>query len=60
MSAIYSCDSDFATELLVSTNTIQRSFRGSNQFGRNWRNIDVKQADEIHRAMHHRPHQSEY
>lgn len=57
---IYSADNDFATNLLKVTNAIQRSFRHSDQFGRNWRGIDVSQVAETHRVMHHRSHQPEY
>ena len=52
---------DFATNLLRSTNALQRDLQAHNDnYGRNWLNIDHAQADQLHRAMHHRSHQPEF
>jgi len=60
-SLAFSSRQDFATNLLRSTNMVQRDLRDySYVYGRNYMEIDVAQADQLHRAMNHRSHQSEY
>ena len=50
----FSSRQDFATNLLRSTNMVQRDLRArSSVYGRNHLEIDTKQADQLHSAMHY-------
>ena len=55
---VYSSDSDFATALLSTTNTIERCLPTTRALG--GQNNKEAQLNQIHRAMHHRSHQAEY
>ena len=55
---LYSSDSDFATVLLATTNTIERCLPTARSLA--GRNNKAAQLDQIHRAIHHRSHQAEY
>lgn len=64
-SITYQSDSDFAAVLLSGSNAIENCHLQSRAlFGpglpANGKNNKAAQLDQIHRAMHHRPHQAEY
>ena len=55
---LYSSDQDFATTMLRCSNTIEKCQLPSRAFAGN--NNKEAQLSQVHRAMHHRSHQSEY
>lgn len=61
---LYSSDQDFATILLVAANTIEqcklarRVIKGEGLPVKGYNNKEA-QLNQMHRAMHHRPHQAE-
>jgi hypothetical protein len=54
----YSSDQDFATELLRSSNQVERCQFSLRSLGR-YNNKEAQLA-QMHRALHHRSHQAEY
>ena len=55
---LYCSDQDFATTLLKLSNSAERCQLPARAFSAY--NNKAAQLDQMHRAMHHRSHQSEY